>query len=295
VGDVLQRLKVPASVVADGGVFIDKERVQRLDRPLRPGECVRVHMQAPVESHAASPLVLQQRGGVLAVAKPSGLPTIPDEKTGDSLLQWVAKELGLAASRVHPSSRLDREVSGVVTFALDEPSRELLHAARAQGQYKRRYVALVAGAPQLTSGRWDAPIGRTKNPRHRAAHGDDAKPAESYFRCVAATPVAQLLALEPVTGRTHQLRVHCASSGAAILGDRVYGQGGRLTAPSGAVLQVPRVMLHAAAVHIRTPGLDFAVRAAIADDLRSLWQRLGGEAGVWDTAGSWELAVASAP
>jgi hypothetical protein len=54
-------------------------------------------------------------------------------------------------------------------------------------------------------------------------------------------------------------------------------------------------MLHAAAVHIRTPGLDFAVRAAIADDLRSLWQRLGGEAGVWDTAGSWELAVASAP
>jgi hypothetical protein len=101
--------------------------------------------------------------------------------------------------------------------------------------------------------------------------------------------------LEPVTGRTHQLRVHCASSGAAILGDRVYGQGGRLTAPSGAVLQVPRVMLHAAAVHIRTPGLDFAVRAAIADDLRSLWQRLGGEAGVWDTAGSWELAVASAP
>lgn len=269
-----------------------------------------VHQTAPRVGAvpALAPSLLQQQGGVIAVFKPAGLPTIPDEKTSESLQQWVAGQVGLPASRVHPSSRLDRDVTGVVTFALDAESRDRLHHAREQGLYARRYVALVGvapvarvpgdgaargSAPLADAGTWDVPIGRTQNPRHRAANGIDAKPARSHFRRVGQTAGALLLALEPVTGRTHQLRVHCAFAGAGILGDRVYGGGGRLTAPSGAVLQVPRVMLHAAAVRISAPGLNFEARAEIPDDMRALWLRLGGEPLVWDTAESWELVVAS--
>jgi 23S rRNA pseudouridine1911/1915/1917 synthase len=311
VADALVRLGVPSALVASGAVFLGKERVRRLDRTLRPGDCVLVHQTAPRvgAEPAPAPVVLQQQGGVIAVFKPAGLPTIPDERASESLQQWVAGQVGLAASRVHPSSRLDRDVTGVVTFALDARARDLLHDAREQGLYARRYVALVGGAlvggalvggapgsaPLADAGTWDAPIGRTQNPRHRAANGTDPKPARSRFRRVAQTAGAQLLALEPVTGRTHQLRVHCAHAGAGILGDRVYGGGARLTAPSGAVLQVPRVMLHAAAVRISAPALDFEVRAKIPDDMRALWLRLGGEPLVWDTAESWEFIVASGP
>jgi RluA family pseudouridine synthase len=231
-------------------------------------------------------VILLDEDGVVAADKPADVPTIPDhEGASQSLLASVARAIGCPPDALHPTSRLDRGVSGVVLFARTEQAAERLRVAREQGSYERRYVAIAAHPPSDATGSWDVPIGRARDPRRRMPNGRDAVPSLTRYMAAGRAGDWALLALEPVTGRTHQLRVHAAHAGAPLLGDRVYGGPSRATLASGAVLAFDRVALHAARVRVpRADGSILEVRAPVPESLRRWWEKGGGDEGAWDVA-----------
>lgn len=234
---------------------------------------------------------------ILVLHKPTGLATT-SPSGGDCLVARAAR-LDPKAPRLHPISRLDAEVTGLVTFARSRVANEELMDARRTGHYRRLYVALVQGVPAAASGEWDASIGMDpRDPRKRVAvpapdaeTGDDdegqgdstAKTAHTRYQVAAATDDAAWLWLWPGSGRTHQLRVHASHAGVPMLGDVHYGGPRRTTLPNGRVVLHRRVMLHCAALQLpdianREPTL--MVHDPVPEDFLKSWTSLGGRADV---------------
>jgi 23S rRNA pseudouridine1911/1915/1917 synthase len=287
VGEVLARANADADAVRDGRVFVGRRRVRRDDQRVCDGDVVEI---APPRATADVALrVLAHTADLLAVDKPAGVPTIADHAgSAHALLALAARALEIPESALHPTSRLDRDVSGVVVFALSSAGAGRLKNARAEGTYERRYVALAAGAPAAEHGTWDAPIGRAKGARLRAVGGRDATEAATrYAVCARATGGTAMLAVAPVTGRTHQIRVHAAHAGLPLVGDRAYGGPARITVASGRILEPRRIALHAARVVVPDErGAPLVLIASIPVELRDLWDTLGGDAAAWDLATS---------
>lgn len=219
--------------------------------------------------HDVPIVVLHRDADLLVVDKPSGLATTSPDG-GDCLAKRV-QAMDRGAERCHPSSRLDADVTGVVVFARSSRGIDLVLGAREDGRYARRYVALTrppeAGSALAESDqcewRWGIAID-PRDPRKRRAleegeRGERAQDAHTRARVLSRTSLACSLLLEPVTGRTHQLRVHAARGGAALLGDVVYGGPKRVTTSDGRVLGCPRVALHCLLVVL--PTLDGSLRA----------------------------------
>ena len=298
VAGVLEKLGEDERAIAEGRVFVGKIRVvtRNAARPLRPGDEVRVSAPARLEQRPTAITLLYEDADLVCASKPVGLPTVPALQGSEhSLLAHVAKTCGVDPSALVTTSRLDRDVSGVVTFAKTSAAAKRIAEAREQGLLARRYVALSLRAPTCGERRgvWDAAIGRQDKPLLRAIeHARDAKPACSRFAVVAeagAMPIATaiaMLALAPETGRTHQLRLHASHAGAPLLGDRDYGAGSaRLVLPSGRVISLTRVALHCARVRVpRSSGEAMDVIAPIPADMASWWEALGGAPEAWDQA-----------
>jgi RluA family pseudouridine synthase len=279
-GELLARLGVPAAAVAEGRVFIGRRRAREVGERVERGDEVRWSEDAAAS--AVVPILFADEAIVVA-DKPAGIPTIPDHAGArGSLLHLAAEAAGVDAASLHPTSRLDREVSGVVIFARTQEAARALADARSRGAYERRYVALASRAPSPATGSWDAPIGRAKDPRRRAARGKDAVPARTRYSTVAATAHAALLALAPETGRTHQIRVHASDAGAPLLGDKAYGGPTRITLPSGRVLGLSRVALHCARVVVPLGAGPREIVSPVPAELADLWVALGGEPPAWD-------------
>ena len=228
----------------------------------------------------------------MAVDKPAGIPTIADHAgAAHSLQTLAARTLGVDPRRIHPTSRLDRDVSGVVVFATSPAGAERLVQARALGTYSRRYVALVARSVAPVSGAWTAAIGRASDPRLRQVDGRKSVPARTLYRVCAETPQGPaLLAVAPETGRTHQIRVHAAHAGAPLVGDRAYGGPVRITLVNGRVIAPARIALHAARVVVPDDrGRPWVIVSPIPETLLVLGQALGVGRAEWDGAVSCEL------
>lgn len=267
------------TALSDGRVFLEQsgrtpQRMTARDllRPLVLGDVIRV---APPSAQAPPLRVLAQSAGLLVVDKPAGVPTIPDQHgASQSLLAQVAAHLFLPLDCVHPTSRLDREVSGVVAFALDAPTREALAEARAQELYARTYVALSSGdAPMERSGIWEAPIGRGKTALTRAVGGPNATQARTRYNHIATAGALHLWRFEPVTGRTHQLRVHASHAGYPLVGDTLYGGLTRLASVDGRIRSPGRVMLHAR----RVQALGESWESELPPLFEELWRTAGGQ------------------
>lgn len=216
-------------------------------------------------------VVLFRSDDVLVVDKPAGISTEPDQQKRESLLDRVARLLGPGAQRraPHAASRLDTNVSGAVTFVLSARAARELGPARAEGRLRRAYVAIVAGALASDAGVWSVPVA--------------GKPARSRYVRVARARGAELVLLLPETGRTHQLRIHCARGGAPIFGDRKYGGPSTLCDAAGRVHALDRVLLHAVALRLELPFPPREqVRAPVPAALLSAWQTLDGAPGAWD-------------
>ncbi len=271
VGRLLNDLGSPRPVLSAGGVFVNRTRVTDEERQLTAGDIVEVYAQ----SGSAEPCtVLERRGDLVAIEKPAGLASEPThESQGHSVAEQLAARFGRP---VHVASRLDVGVSGLMLVALSAGASSHIERLRARGAVARRYLALGAGSPDPSAGCWQWPL--EKGGRSRAA--------QTRYRVLAAlkrdqapTSIALLL-LEPVTGRTHQLRLHCRQAGAPLLGDRRHGGPIHFSLPNGTVRSTTRLGLHAyGASLLDMDGKPWILETPPPGELVNLWEVLGGAPG----------------
>ncbi len=281
VEELLSRAKVDASAVGEGRVFVGRKRVESGTHRIVAGDMVTV---SRIREEAGAWQWIHRDADLAVVDKPAGMPTVADASgRAHSLQAQVEKSLGLAAQALHATSRLDLDVSGVVAFAITTRGRGSLAQLRQEGRYERRYVALTVGCTGQTSGIWTNPIGRARDPKLRMVDGKEATHAETRYAVIAQTGSFAMLVLEPVTGRTHQLRVHASHASLPLLGDRAYGGKPRATLSDGRVLTFNRVVLHAARVTLLREE-PLILSAPIPLRLRQWWDALGGAASAWDQA-----------
>ena len=199
------------------------------DYPVQIGDVITVPLNEPEPEYPAEdgPLtVLYEDAHILAVDKPAGMLIHPSHAqfTGTlaNLVVGYYQRTG-QESAFHPITRLDRDTFGVVLLAKNAHIHNLLNALHLQGRFQKIYHALVYGGPEADSGIIDAPIQRLPLPSLLRQVNPEGKPSVTEFTCIERRGEISKLALRPVTGRTHQLRVHCAYMGFPILGDPQYG------------------------------------------------------------------------
>jgi tRNA pseudouridine32 synthase/23S rRNA pseudouridine746 synthase len=180
--------------------------------------------------------VLHRDGLMLVIDKPAGLPVHRGPKGGESLEDhFDALRFGLprAPALAH---RLDRETSGCLVLGRHRKALASLGLLFKHGKVEKTYWAVVEGGPTEDNGTIDVPLGRLDPSRGWWMKPDPAGlPSVTTWTVMgrSAGTAAPLtwLALEPLTGRTHQLRVHCSAMGWPILGDNIYGSGPRFGGP----------------------------------------------------------------
>ena len=173
--------------------------------------------------------LLYRDGLVLVIDKPAGIAVHRGPKGGESLEDsFAALRFGLPRNPAL-AHRLDRATSGCLVLGRHHKALEKLGLLFKQGKIAKTYWALVEGRPEADEGLIDLPLGRLDATRGWWMKVDpQGLPARTRWRVVARGAAAggkpvTFLALEPLTGRTHQLRVHCAAMGWPIIGDPIYG------------------------------------------------------------------------
>lgn len=200
------------------------------------------------EFHYAPPTgpipVLYSDASILVVDKPAGLLSVPGR--GEHLSDCLINRLRADFPDVLLVHRLDLDTSGVLIFARTKAAQGALGKQFEAKTTEKRYIARLAGALTDPEGLVDLPliVDWPNRPRHHVNH-ETGKPAQTKWRVLEQDPAETRVELTPLTGRTHQLRVHMAALGHPILGDTLYA--------SGAALAHPRLMLHAHRLQVAHP------------------------------------------
>ena len=181
--------------------------------------------------------ILYQDNDLIILNKPSGLLTVPGKapEHKDSLINRV-NVVFPTATIVH---RLDMASSGIICLALNKPAHREISRQFQDRETKKRYIARVFGKLEPQTGSVDLPLicDWPNRPKQMVDH-ERGKPSLTHYEVLSYEENATRVALTPVTGRSHQLRVHMLSLGHVILGDRLY-------AHSEALAMAPRLQLHA--------------------------------------------------
>lgn len=195
------------------------------DYSVQPGDVITVPLDEPAPEYPAEdgPLtILYEDEHLLAVDKPAGMLIHPSRSrfTGTlaNLVLGYYQKTGQTGA-FHPLTRLDRDTFGVVLIAKNAHIHTLLQGCDVQ----KTYHAMVFGCPEETAGIIDAPIARLPLPSLLRQVSADGKPSVTEYTLLETRGNFSKLSLRPITGRTHQLRVHCAHMGWPILGDPQYG------------------------------------------------------------------------
>ena len=197
---------------------------QRTNYPVKPGDRVTVRLDEEEPEYPAEEGdldILYEDDYLLAVDKPAGMLIHPSRSCfSGTLANFVAGYYAKTGqkSAFHPMTRLDRDTFGIVLLAKNAHVHTLLQNTRVQ----KTYHALTFGGPAEERGIIDAPIARKELPSLLREIREDGKPSVTRYHVLERNEKLCKLALEPVTGRTHQLRLHCMYSGFPILGDPQY-------------------------------------------------------------------------
>ncbi|MGJ8605627.1 MAG: RluA family pseudouridine synthase [Marivita sp.] len=200
--------------------------------------------------------VLHEDHQILVVNKPAGLLSVPGK--GPGLTDCLIARLEAAYPQVLLVHRLDRDTSGVMVFGLTPHAQRHLGLQFEKRYIKKTYLARVAGRMDPKTGTIDLPliVDWPNRPLQKVDH-ETGKPAVTDWRVMKASDEESRVKLYPLTGRSHQLRVHMLSLGHPILGDPLY-------APDTASAY-PRMMLHAEELRLRHPdggeGMKFRAKA----------------------------------
>jgi len=190
---------------------------------------------------------------ILCVNKPSGLLSVPGrgENVQDSLYTRILAEYPLARV-VH---RLDMDTSGVMVFALRRNAERVLKIQFQERKIQKRYEAIVIGVPSV-NGVIDASLMADPSRKLRHIVHPDGKESRTDFETVTSKENLSLLSLHPITGRSHQLRVHLQHIGHPIVGDRFY-------APPTVCALSSRLMLHASDIRLLHPYSEQPMRFSL--------------------------------
>lgn len=198
------------------------------DRPVVPGDLVTVTIEEPPPDFPPEegPLsILYEDECLIALDKPQGILVHPSfsRQTGTlaNYLLGYYRRTGQACA-VHVLTRLDRDTMGVVIFAKNAWAHWLLMEELEKGRIEKVYEALTLGAPAEEESLIDLPIAKRPNPSLLRCVDPAGKPARTLCRVLERGEICRL-ELRPLTGRTHQLRVHCSYLGFPIVGDPQYG------------------------------------------------------------------------
>lgn len=246
-------------LISDGRALVDGRRARASDR-LRGGERIRVELSAPPDPtlHGESiPLrIAYEDEAMLIVDKPAGLVVHPSHGHATGTLvhaligraQERGEQLGSIAGVGRPGivHRLDKQTSGLIVVAKTDDAQASLMRQFGARSIEKEYLALVRGTPPAPRGRIEAPVGRDPRDRQRMAVVAGGRAAVTEYEALGSADGYSLLALHPLTGRTHQLRAHLAYLGLPIAGDMRYGGG---IGPG----ELERQFLHAARVTLDRP------------------------------------------
>ena len=254
-------------LIGDGRALVDGARRRSSDR-LTGGERISVELSAPpdesLEPESIPLSVAYEDAAVLVVDKPAGLVVHPSAGHGTGTL--VNALLGRSIERGEPLGsiagigrpgivhRLDKDTSGLIAIAKTDAAQAALMRQFGDRSVEKEYLALVRGTPPAIRGRIEAPIGRDPRDRQRMAVVAGGRDSTTEYEQIAAGGGYALLALRPLTGRTHQIRAHLAYLDLPIAGDVRYGGG---EGPGG----LRRQFLHAARLAFERPGDARRVRA----------------------------------
>ncbi len=246
-------------LIGDGRATVDGHRARSSDR-LAGGERVTVELSAePDRSLVPEEIPLRiayEDASMLIVDKPSGLVVHPSagHATGTLVHALLGRarvrgeRLGGIAGVERPGivHRLDKDTSGLLLVAKTDQAQASLMRQFGERAVEKEYLALVRGDAPATRGRVEAPIGRDPRDRQRMAVVADGREAVTAYEVLATGGGYTLLALRPLTGRTHQIRAHLAYLRLPIAGDLRYGGG---VGPGG----LSRQFLHAARIALARP------------------------------------------
>ncbi|MCX7552923.1 RluA family pseudouridine synthase [Marinicella sp. S1101] len=211
--------------------------------------------QPPMEPYLN---VIYQDDDVLVLNKPSGLLSVPGRKEShkDSL-QTRAQQLHPTATTVH---RLDMETSGLIIMAMNKPAHVNLGQQFEQRKVHKSYVARVYGHPKDDAGSVDKPlICDWPNRPKQMVDYDHGKQALTHWQVLKKEGLTTLIELKPITGRSHQLRVHMKAIELPIVGDQLYAEGAALS-------HADRLQLHSQLVEFSHPTTDKKLRFEVKAD-----------------------------
>ena len=246
--------------IAQGDVTVD-HACRTAGWKLRAGDTVQVRLgevgPTAMTPEAIPVPILYEDAHLAVVEKPAGMVAHPTAHwRGGTLVNAMAhhfnREPGAPVIRPGLVHRLDRLTSGLMVVAKSEAMLSRLTKAFQQRRVEKRYLALVHGQVSAEEGLIAAPIGRDAEQRPRWGVRAEGRPAETQFRIIERFPQATLLEMEPLTGRTNQLRIHGAHIGHPIVGDPEFGR--EMAARYVALVEAdlpPRLFLHAA--HLALP------------------------------------------
>jgi 23S rRNA pseudouridine1911/1915/1917 synthase len=250
--------------IAEGDVTVEGV-VRTAGWKLRAGNVVQVRLEdvgpTAMTPEAIPVPVLFEDEHLAVVEKPAGMVVHPTKHwRGGTLTNALAyhfnRQPGAPVVRPGIVHRLDRHTSGLMVVAKSEGMLRRLTIAFQERRVEKRYLALVYGAVTNEEGVVEAPIGRDMTLRPRWGVRPTGRPAETRFRVHERLPHHTLLEMEPVTGRTNQLRIHAAHTGHPMVGDPEFGRD--VVAERYASLQQqfppPRLFLHAAHLAFEHPA-----------------------------------------
>ena len=202
---------------------------QHADFSVQIGDVITADLDEPKPEYPVEDgefTILYEDDHILVVDKPAGMLIHPSRSrlTGTLANRVIGyyERTGQACA-FHPITRLDRDTFGIVLLAKNAHIHGILNNFLAEDKIQKTYHALVFGGPEEDSGTIDAPIARRELPCLLRYVNQDGKPSRTEFTVLERKAGITKLALRPITGRTHQLRVHCSYMGYPILGDPQYG------------------------------------------------------------------------
>lgn len=250
-------------MIHDGQVWVGDSRAKKPGQLVEPGMLIRVDVPAPVPSALTPEMVhldvVYEDDDLLVLNKPAGMVVHPGAGHASGTLANAAlghdPSMWGVGGEERPGivHRLDKDTSGLIVMAKNDASLRSLQRQFQERRVAKTYLALVDGHPPSPQGRVEASIGRDPSHRKRMAIVPEGRgrPAISEYAVRERYALHSLLEVHPITGRTHQVRLHCAFLGCPVVGDSIYGR-------KKPTLAIPRHFLHAWKLEIRLPSEERA-------------------------------------